>query len=431
MIERYSLSPMKELWTEAAQYARWLEVELAVVEVFEETGDAPQGSAAVMRAKAVIDPDEIRRIEMETDHDVIAFIKSVTSRMGDEARYFHKGLTSSDVVDTAWSLAMKRAGELVLAEVDRMIEALRGLALRHKDTITVGRTHGMHAEPTSFGLKALSWLAEAERNRERVARATDGIAHGKISGAVGNYAHIPPQLEERVLAKLGLKPSKVSTQVVPRDHHAEWVSALALLGAGIERLATEVRHLQRTEVGEAMEPFRSGQRGSSAMPHKRNPILCERLCGLARLLRGHVATAYENIALWHERDISHSSADRVILPDAALAAHYMAQRTVGLVEGLVVDTERMRENFGASHNLVFSQRLLLALVDKGMSREEAYLLVQQRAMEAANSRRDFRALAGQDDRVRRLLAEDDLDRVFDGAAYLRHVGDVFQRFQLP
>jgi adenylosuccinate lyase len=428
MIDRYSLSPMKELWTEEAQFRRWLEVEIAVIREYEALGDAPAGSADAALRAAVIDPGRIRQLEAVVDHDVIAFIQCATSAMGDEARWFHKGLTSSDVVDTAWSLAMARAGALVEEELRALLDALLARAEEFRRTPCVGRTHGIHAEPTSFGLRLLGFAAEVERALARVRAATAQASVGKISGAVGNYANIPPEVEARVLARLGLAASKVSTQVVPRDHHAEFLFALAAAGAAIERLALEIRHLQRTEVREAMEPFRKGQRGSSAMPHKKNPILSERLCGMARLLRAHAHAALENVALWHERDISHSAAERVIIPDACLLAHYMARKAAALVRDLVVFPARMEANLRASHSLVFSQRAMLALVESGMAREEAYPMVQALALRAWEEERDFRALLEASDAVRARLGPEAIAEVFSSAPFLAHVDEVFARF---
>lgn len=430
MIDRYALSPMKELWTEETQYNRWLEVEIAVVKALEKTGRAPVGTAELIKEKAVINVKRIHEIEATVDHDVIAFIKAVTENMGDEARYFHMGLTSSDVVDTALSLALKRSGELMIQELERLIVVLRKLAVKHKTTITVGRTHGVHAEPTSFGLKLLSFLAEAERNLSRLKRSVESVSHAKISGAVGNYANISPEIEEIALSTLGLFPSKVSTQVVPRDHHAEFLSTLALIGAGIERMAIEIRHLQRTEVLEVQEPFKKGQRGSSAMPHKKNPILCERLSGMARMLRSYAIVGYENIALWHERDISHSSTERIVFPDATMLVFYMLKKTVYLIDNLLIDPDRMMINFKASHNLVYSQRVMLALVEKGMSREEAYKVVQESAEKSWREKGDFREVVSNNETIRRYLSDEEIDELFDPAYYLRNVGIIYKRFDL-
>ena len=431
MIERYSLSPIKDIWTLDAQYERWLEVEVAVTEAFEELNLAPKGTSQNIRQKAKLDVQKILNTEKIVDHDVIAFIKVVTEDMGDEARYFHKGLTSSDVVDTALSLAIKRAGEIILDELTKYIANLKKLAVDHKYTIIVGRTHGVHAEPTSFGLKILGFVAEEERNKERLEKAIDNISQGKLSGAVGNYANIEPKVEEIALKKLNLRPCKVSTQVLPRDLHAEFFSVLAMIGSSIERLAIEIRHLQKTEVLEIEEPFKKGQRGSSAMPHKKNPILCERLTGMSRMLRSYLSSAYENISLWHERDISHSSVERVFIPDATMLTYYMLNKANYLVENLVVHKDRMKENIEKSYNLIYSQRVLLKLVELGVSREEAYKIVQENAMKAWNERRDFKAILLEDNRVNTKFSEKEaFEDIFSPDYYLKNINKIYERFNL-
>lgn len=431
MIERYSLSPIKDIWTLDAQYERWLEVEVAVTEAFEELNLAPKGTSQNIRQKAKLDVQKILNTEKIVDHDVIAFIKVVTEDMGDEARYFHKGLTSSDVVDTALSLAIKRAGETILDELTKYIANLKKLAMDHKYTIIVGRTHGVHAEPTSFGLKILGFVAEEERNKERLEKAIDNISQGKLSGAVGNYANIEPKVEEIALKKLNLRPCKVSTQVLPRDLHAEFFSVLAMIGSSIERLAIEIRHLQKTEVLEIEEPFKKGQRGSSAMPHKKNPILCERLTGMSRMLRSYLSSAYENISLWHERDISHSSVERVFIPDATMLTYYMLNKANYLVENLVVHKDRMKENIEKSYNLIYSQRVLLKLVELGVSREEAYKIVQENAMKAWNERRDFKAILLEDNRVKAKLSDKEaFEDIFSPDYYLKNINEIYERFEL-
>nr|WP_245855453.1 adenylosuccinate lyase [Petrotoga mexicana] len=431
LIERYSLSPIKDIWTLDAQYERWLEVEVAVTEAFEELNLAPKGTSQNIRQKAKLDVQKILNTEKIVDHDVIAFIKVVTEDMGDEARYFHKGLTSSDVVDTALSLAIKRAGETILDELTKYIANLKKLAVDHKYTIIVGRTHGVHAEPTSFGLKILGFVAEEERNKERLEKAIDNISQGKLSGAVGNYANIEPKVEEIALKKLNLRPCKVSTQVLPRDLHAEFFSVLAMIGSGIERLAIEIRHLQKTEVLEIEEPFKKGQRGSSAMPHKKNPILCERLTGMSRMLRSYLSSAYENISLWHERDISHSSVERVFIPDATMLTYYMLNKANYLVENLVVHKDRMKENIEKSYNLIYSQRVLLKLVELGVSREEAYKIVQENAMKAWNERRDFKAILLEDNRVNAKFSEKEaFEDIFSPDYYLKNINKIYERFEL-
>jgi len=431
LIERYSLSPIKDIWTLDAQYERWLEVEVAVTEAFEELNLAPKGTSQNIRQKAKLDVQKILNTEKIVDHDVIAFIKVVTEDMGDEARYFHKGLTSSDVVDTALSLAIKRAGEIILDELTKYTANLKELAVDHKYTIIVGRTHGVHAEPTSFGLKILGFVAEEERNKERLEKAIDNISQGKLSGAVGNYANIEPKVEEIALKKLNLRPCKVSTQVLPRDLHAEFFSVLAMIGSSIERLAIEIRHLQKTEVLEVEEPFKKGQRGSSAMPHKKNPILCERLTGMSRMLRSYLSSAYENISLWHERDISHSSVERVFIPDATMLTYYMLNKANYLVENLVVHKDRMKENIEKSYNLIYSQRVLLKLVELGVSREEAYKIVQENAMKAWNERRDFKAILLEDNRVNAKFSEKEaFEDIFSPDYYLKNINKIYERFEL-
>lgn len=428
MIDRYSLSPIKDIWTLEAQYKRWLEVELAVIEASEELSIVPSGTVQEVRQKAKIDVDEILEKEKIVDHDVIAFIQVVTEDMGDVARYFHMGLTSSDVVDTANALAIKRAGQLIENELERYIISLKKLALRHKYTVIVGRTHGVHAEPTSFGLKILSFVAEAERNKERLKQTIGNISQGKISGAVGNYANLDPQVEQIALKKLDLYPCKVSTQVVPRDLHAEFFSVLALIGASIERFAVEIRHLQKTEVLEVEEPFRKGQRGSSAMPHKKNPILCERLTGMSRMLRSYVTAAYESISLWHERDISHSSVERVFMPDATILAFYMLNKADYLASNLVVHEDTMKANIEKSYNLVYSQRVLLKLVEKGFSREKAYELVQECAMKAWEQKEDFKKILSHNPQIMDNFSQVEFDDLFSPQYYLRNINEVFNRF---
>ncbi|MDM7321321.1 MAG: adenylosuccinate lyase [Fervidobacterium sp.] len=376
MVERYALEPLKSLWTLKAQYERWLEVELAVVEAYEQVGVAPKGTSEEIRKKAVIDVDDILATEQVVDHDVIAFIKSVTKNMGDEARYFHYGLTSSDVVDTANSLALVRATDIILESMEKLSAVLYEKALQYKTLPTIGRTHGVHAEPTSFGLKFLSWYAELLRDIERLKNVREEIAVGKLSGAVGNYANISPEVERIALEKLGLKPTPVATQVISRDYIAHLLATFALIAGLIERIAIEIRHLQRTEVLEAMEPFKEGQRGSSAMPHKKNPILCERLTGMARLMRSYAQVAFENMALWHERDISHSSAERYILPDSTMTIYYMLEKARYLIGNLKVFEDKVKKNIDITQGLVYSQRILVAVVEAGMSREEAYTRVQ-------------------------------------------------------
>ncbi|MEJ5229861.1 MAG: adenylosuccinate lyase [Pseudothermotoga sp.] len=426
MVERYALSPMKELWDQRTTLEGWLEVELAVMEAYEEIGMIPQGVTNQVRKKAKIDLGLFRELEKQTDHEVIAFVKMATRDMKEEARFFHYGLTSSDVIDTALSLTLVRSCDILLNEMKELLKVLWKLAVQHKYTLTIGRTHGVHAEPTTFGLKILNWYAETKRNYERLIFAKEQISFGKISGAVGNYANVPPKIEELALSKLGLKPTPVSSQIVNRDHHGFLTMTLALIAAGIERIATEIRHLQKTEVLEAQEPFKEGQKGSSAMPHKQNPILCERLCGLSRVMRSFVSTAIENVVLWHERDISHSSAERYILPDATQTLHYMLVKTKYLLENLVVYKDRMLKNIQLTHGLVYSQRLMLALIDKGLSRNQAYDLVQSLSLRCWQTGEDLKDLVKKEVNV---LQEKEIDSIFEPTYYLKYVDEIYKRFQ--
>ncbi|MFM2106085.1 MAG: hypothetical protein RL338_1117 [Chloroflexota bacterium] len=428
MIRRYTLPGMGALWTEQARFEAMLRVELAVCRAEAARGIVPAEALAAIEARAAVDVERIAEIEATTDHDVIAFVSQVAERVGPEGRYLHLGLTSSDVVDTALALQLRAAGTRLVEDADRLIAVLAARAREHAGTVMMGRTHSVHAEPTTFGLKLAGWAFELARDRERLARATDEIGTGKVSGPVGTYSHLEPAIEAEVLAALGLHADPVSTQVVQRDRHAAFLSAIAIAGGSLERLATEVRNLQHTEIGELQEPFRSGQKGSSAMPHKRNPILAERIAGLARLLRGYAGTALENQPLWHERDISHSSAERVILPDATILLDYMLVKTAGLVEGLVVRADRMRENIDRGLGLHASSRVLLALVEAGgLSREAAYEIVQRAALAAADGRRPLRELLAADPAVAAALPAAALDACFDEAALLRHVPAVIAR----
>ena len=426
MIDRYSRPGMKKVWSDESKYQKWLQVELAVCEAWAEEGVIPSEDMERLR-QARLNLPRMQEILEETRHDVTAFIRSVTEGLGEEGRWIHLGLTSHDVWDTATNLQMVEAGDILLEDVDALRDVLRQQALTYKDTPMIGRTHGVHAEPITFGLKLALWWDEMGRQRERLLRAKESVAVGKISGAVGTHATVPPGIEERVCARLGVAVAPVSTQVVQRDRHAHFVTTLALIAASLEKFATEIRHLQRTEVREVEEPFRAGQTGSSAMPHKRNPELTERVCGLARLIRGHVVTALENVALWHERDISHSSAERIVLPDSCLALDYILDLFTGVMRGLRVYPERMMANLESTRGLVFSQRVLLALVEKGMSREDAYKMVQRHAMTSWDEGADFRELLRSDQQVARLLSREDLEALFDYGYYLRFVGDTFKR----
>ena len=431
MIPRYSRPEMVRLWTPEHRYQTWLAVELAAARAMADAALVPRDAVEECARKAgtftAQDAARIDEIEKVTRHDVIAFLTFLEERIGPAARHLHFGMTSSDVLDTSFAILLRDAADLILAGIDRSREAVVKRAVEHKHTPTIGRSHGIHAEPTTFGWKLLVWADELSRARARVERARAVIAHGKLSGAVGTFAHLSPQIEEASLRSLGLVPEPVSTQIVQRDRHAEYFAALALVGASIEKFAVEIRHLQRTEVREAEEPFGKGQKGSSAMPHKRNPILSENLSGLARLLRGYALSAVEDVALWHERDISHSSVERVIGPDATVTLDFMLHRFAGLMDGLRVYPERMRENLEATRGLVFSQPVLLKLIERGMERQAAYLVVQRNAMKVWDEGKDFKTLLAQDPELKKLLTPQDLDAAFDLDRELRHVDAVFDR----
>ncbi len=432
MIKRYALPEMTALWSDERRFQAWLAVELAVCEVHAEMGVIPAAALDEIRAKARFTVERIAEIEQTTRHDVIAFTTALAESIGPAARYVHFGLTSSDVTDTANAILMREACDLLLRRLDAFAAALRARAYEHKDTVMIGRTHGVHAEPTTFGLALALYYADAQRNRRRLARARQAVAVGKISGAVGTFAHLDPEVEARVCARLGLQPAPISTQVIQRDRHAELLATLALIGAGIEKAALEIRHLQRTEVREARESFGPGQKGSSAMPHKRNPIVSEQLCGLARILRSNAQAALENIALWHERDISHSSVERIILPDSCILTDYMLAKATQLIEGLVVDADRMRANLESLRGVTFSGALLLELTRRGLDREAAYAIVQRLALQAWDAGQDFLALASQDPEARSFIAPDDLARLFDLKHQLRNVNAIFERvFNAP
>ena len=419
---------MNAIWSDEGKLARWLEVELAALEGWATAGVVPGDALAEIRERAKAPtPERVAEIEVLTQHDLAAFVDAVQEELGPVGRWLHYGLTSSDVLDTALALQARDAGELVLDGLERTLAAVVARAEEHRDTAMVGRTHGVHAEPITFGAKLAGWAFELERDRHRLVRALDGIRVGKLAGAVGVYGGGDPEVERIACERLGLACEPASTKVIPRDRHAELLSTLALCAASIERFATEIRHLARTEVREVQEPFRPGQKGSSAMPHKRNPIVAERLCGLARVVRSAAAVGLENVALWHERDISHSSAERVVLPDAFLALDYMLDRFAWLVEGLVVDPERMRRNLDSSHGLVYSQQVLLALVGAGLSRDDAYRLVQRNALRAWDEERDFRELLESDEEIAGRLDPSVFDRAFDLGEALRHVGAIFDR----
>ena len=431
MIARYSRPAMARVWSDESKLARWLEVELAALDGWASVGAVPDEAAREIRARAEAPtPERVAEIEERTQHDVAAFVDAVAEPLGPVGRWFHYGLTSSDVLDTALSLQIREAGALILEGIERALAAVLEQAERHRRTLMMGRTHGVHAEPTTFGLKLAGWAWELDRARTRVERALEGLRVGKLSGAVGTYSAIDPEVERLACERLGLEPAPSSTQILQRDRHADLLGALAVTAASLEKFALEIRHLARTEVREVEEPFGRGQKGSSAMPHKRNPIVAERICGLARVVRGAALVGLENVALWHERDISHSSAERVVMPDAFLALDYMLDRFAWLVEGLVVRPERMRRNLEASHGLFFSQRLLLALVESGLERSKAYELVQRNAMRAWEEEQDFPHLVRSDSAISAQLDAPALDAVFDLEAYTRHVDVVFDRLSV-
>jgi adenylosuccinate lyase len=428
VIKRYTLPEMGAIWADESRFELMLRVELAASRAQARRGRVPAEALAAIEARAKVDVARIEELERTTDHDVIAFVSQVAESIGPEGRYVHLGLTSSDVVDTALALQLRAAGELLLRDADRLLEAIVVRARAEAETLMMGRTHSVHAEPTTFGLKLAGWAFEVDRGRRRLAEAIDEAGTGKLSGPVGTYSHLEPAVEAEVLGELGLRADPVSTQIVQRDRHAALVAAIAILGGSLERFATEIRNLQHTEIGEVQEPFRAGQKGSSAMPHTRNPILCERIAGLARVLRGYAGTALENQPLWHERDISHSSAERVILPDATILLDYMLQKATGLVRDLVVNPDRMRENIDRGLGLHASSRVLLALVERaGLAREQAYEIVQRAAFEASSARRPLRELLAVDPVVARRLSLADLDACFDDHRHLAHVAEVIAR----
>jgi len=427
MIERYTLPEMGALWTEQSKFQKWLEVEIAVCEVHAELGTIPREALEQIKARAKFSVERINEIEKTTNHDVIAFTTNLAENIGEAARFVHYGLTSSDVVDTANALLLRSACDILLEKIEALLEVLKRRALEFKHTPQIGRTHGIHAEPTSFGLTFALWYDEMRRNRERLRRARETVAVGKISGAVGTFALLDPEVEEKVCARLGLKPAPVSTQIIQRDCYAEYLCTLAIIGSSLDKFALNIRHWQRTEVGEAQERFTVGQKGSSAMPHKRNPIISERICGIARVIRGHSLVGLENVALWHERDISHSSAERVVLPDASLALDYILHKATSLIAGLVVHPERMLQNLQLTRGLVFSGQLLLALTQKGVSRENAYEWVQRNAMRVWDQNENFQELLQLDPDIKLHLAPEEIESAFGFDYYLRNVDEIFSR----
>ena len=427
MIQRYTHPEMGGIWSDQRRYETWLQVELAVTDALVEAGVVPAEAARELRAKAAFDIARIEEIEQTTQHDVIAFTTAVAEKVGPAARWLHFGLTSSDVLDTALAVQMRDACDLILGGLDTLAGAIRARAEEHRHTAMIGRTHGVHAEPMTFGLKLALWFAEIQRGIARMRRARETVSVGKLSGAVGTFAHLDPAIEQRVCARLGLAPDPVSSQIVQRDRHAELLAAIAIVGASLEKFALEIRGLQKTEIGEVEEPFGKGQKGSSAMPHKRNPIGCEQICGLARLLRAHAAAAMENVALWHERDISHSSVERVILPDSFIVLDHMLRRSTRIVRGMVVHPDRMLENLKRSRGVVFSGTVLLELARRGVAREQAYEWVQRNAMRSFHEQRDFKGLLLADPDVAAVLPTPDIERAFNLDAQLRNVDAIFAR----
>ena len=430
MIDRYTRPPMADLWSEEQKFRSWLDVELAACAAWSEIGAIPPADVETLYDEADFDVDRIKKIEQETKHDVVAFTRAVSETLGEEKKWVHYGLTSTDVVDTAYMVRLKKANSLIRTQLDKMIETLAEKAREHKHTLTMGRTHGVHAEPTTFGLKMARYYDEMRRQKERFERAAETLRVGKLSGAVGTFAHIPPEVERHTCERLGLKPAPISTQILSRDRHAHYLSVIAGIGATLEKMAVEVRHLQRSEVREAEEAFSAGQKGSSAMPHKRNPVGSENITGCARLLRGYMNSEFDNVALWHERDISHSSVERVVLPDATTLLHYALRRFRGIIDGLVVYEDTMRENMEETYGLYNSQRLMLKLIDKGLNREDAYDRVQPLAMTAWEEERPFQEVVAESDAITEVLSDDEIEEAFDPNYHIRNVDLIFRRVGL-
>ncbi|HHU91905.1 MAG TPA: adenylosuccinate lyase [Halanaerobiaceae bacterium] len=430
MITRYSLPEMVEIWSEENKYRIWLDIELAACRAWSRLGKIPETELKKIEENVRLDIERIREIEQVTRHDILAFVEAINESLGDESKYIHMGLTSNDVKDTALAIQMKEALELILKDLHRLKGKLAQEALLHKDTIMIGRTHGVHGEPITWGLKLLIWYEEIKRHIERMEDLRKVVSVGIISGAVGTYASIDPRVEELVCQELGLEAAPVTNQILQRDRHADFVCTLALIAASLEKFATEIRNLQRTDILEVEEGFRKGQKGSSAMPHKKNPIICERISGLARVIRGNVIPALENISLWHERDLTHSSVERVILPDSSILVHYMLNQFIMVLDELVVNKDRMEENLARTHGLIFSQKVMLALVDKGLSREEAYALAQRNALEAWDSGESYLKLLQEDEEVLALLSKEELERIFDYKVFLKEVDYIYEKLGL-
>ncbi len=427
MIERYSLPEMRSIWSEENKFRKWLDVELAVCEAWAKLGKIPQDALERIKSKASFSVERIKEIEKVTKHDMVAFTTSVAEFIGEDSRYFHMGLTSYDVVDTALSILIRDSLNLVIEKAERLKEILKEKAIEWKDILVMGRTHGVHAEPITFGFKFLIYFEEMKRNIERLKNAKKNIEVGRISGSVGTYVHLEIDVERIACEKLGLVPESVSNQVIQRDRHAEVMSALSITASTLEKIATEIRHLQRTEVLEAEEFFSEGQKGSSSMPHKRNPVRAERICGLSRLIRSYLISSLENINLWHERDISHSSVERIIFPESFLLFDFMLQEMIDLVSTLIVYPERMRENIEKSYGLIFSQRLLHALMEKGLSREKAYSIVQKNSLKAWKDKREFKEVVMEDNEILEILKDEDIDEIFDIKYFLRHIDEIYKR----
>ena len=430
MIDRYARKEMMDVWSEQAKYDAWLKVEILIDEAWSKLGHIPEGDVELIKKNAKFDVDRIYELEAETRHDVVAFTRCVSESLGEEKKWIHYGITSTDVVDTANGIRFKKADEILRKDIDEFMAVLKEKALLYKDTVMMGRTHGVHAEITTFGMKFALWYEEMKRNKERFEHAAKMVEAGKISGAVGTFANIPPFVQDYVCEKLGIESSNISTQILQRDRHAEYFATLALIGTTLEQMATEIRHLQRTEVREVEEKFRAGQKGSSAMPHKRNPIGSENICGCARVLRGYMVTSFEDVPLWHERDISHSSAERIIAPDATELLDYMLNRFGGIIKNLTVFEDRMKQNIWATHGVIFSQRFMLKLVDKGWSREKAYDTVQPQAIKAWNEGLNFKDLMKSVKEVTDTLSNEEIEDCFDPTYQIKNVDEVFKRVGL-
>ncbi|PIU63233.1 MAG: adenylosuccinate lyase [Armatimonadetes bacterium CG07_land_8_20_14_0_80_40_9] len=427
MIERYSYPQMKKIWEEENKFKVWLKVEIAICEGWAKLGVIPEVALKKIKRKARFEIIRIKEIEEEVRHDLIAFVKAVSENLGNEAKYLHLGVTSYDIEDPALSLLMKESAKIIIEDIKNLIKSIKEKAKSHKWTVMIGRTHGVHAEPITFGLKLAVWLSEMERNLRRMKSAREVIGYGKVSGAVGTYANIDPQIEEYVCKKLGLKVASVSTQILQRDRHAQFMTTLALVASSLEKFATEIRNLQRTEILEVEEYFARGQRGSSAMPHKRNPIICEQICGLSRVMRSYALASLENISLWHERDLTNSSVERVIIPDSCILIDYMLRKMASVIDNLVVHKDKMRRNLEKTKGLIFSQKVMLSLIEKGMSREDAYRLVQSKAMKAREEEKDFRRLLTKDKEIAKILSKEEINNCLDTKSYLKNLERVFKR----